>query len=67
MLVTPILLLKPLTHCPLASVITPPQQAKPLPPSTNPSVFNFNQPSGGFSQQILLITFCTKALGVATQ
>ena len=63
----PILLLKPFTHCPLASLITPPQKAKPLPPFTEPSVFSFNYPLSDFTQQILLITFCTEALGVAPQ
>ena len=67
LLVSPIRLLKPLTHWPLSSRTMPPQPANLASPLKAPSVLNFFQPNDGLSQHILLTTLPTCTLGEATQ
>ena len=54
--VVPILLAKPVTQSPLASLSNPPPPAIPESLATEPSVFKVNQPFLGFSQLIFFRT-----------
>ena len=67
LLVAPTCLVNPATQLPCSSLTTPPHPNCSIHPITEPSMFNFFHPKGGFSHLILLLVLRTRLRGDETQ